>query len=976
MKQSTRIFLFLFFWFFTLVSLSLVQKNIFDKEEVYYFPKLSELKPDFISFLEETFFPVPPEPKVIIPGSENLLSGEESAYLKNFFTKLKALEKEKKGKLRILHYGDSIIWADILTSRLKENFQKDFGDGGRGAVPAFFKLERAMLGHKNLSSESAFTREKAKPWGSLNPKIGFTGDTFLPNSPLSKSIHVLQEGKKPWTGAGVLLRKRGNQGNLQLNVRHDSGTSTLPIPEFPDLCEVIMVDIPPSEKLSFDFEGSTGDLPYIDSFLMETDSGISYSPVSMMGIELYDQLITPEENFACGIQKLSPDLIILQYGVNESQNLWKYPERTEEFYRKATSTVLERFKKHSGSADILFLGPVERMRPGGNGKMISMPELLSIHEIEKEISGQLGIAYYNSISGLGGPGNTDSLVKKGIVQEDRTHLTRYGGDILADVFYTDFYNQYQKFLGNEELRVSAEKEALKKESNKAVNFTSRAYFSFLFLVFLTGFLLKNFPSLKLFFLLSYSYYFYMTWSVLPVLLLVFSTVSDYFLGLKIEKERILGRSGKFYLFLSLFFNLGLLFIFKYFNFSLEILNSFLSSIHSQTSFDKYNIILPVGISFYTFQTLSYTLDIYRGKMDAEPRFLRFALYVTFFPQLVAGPIVRAKEFIPWINDFGRHFTISFEKFSYGIFLILSGLFKKLGADWLGTNLVDRVYTTPEMYSTAETIVGIYGYAFQIYGDFSGYSDIAIGSAAILGFHLTENFNRPYQSQSITEFWRRWHISLGGWFRDYLYISLGGNRNHVYTNLFITMFLCGLWHGAAINFVIWGLYHGILLGIERKIGYDQYGISEKILSAGSRVRSAFSILKLSTENSNLRFSLLWKSIGDLVYYSILKYLRVLLAFHLVLFGWIVFRVTGMDNFGKILTNLSANNWETPNLDYKIISAILIFATWHISPIYLREKLYRIWSLLPSSLAGIATGILTVGIYHLAQTEARPFIYFQF
>lgn len=222
-----------------------------------------------------------------------------------------------------------------------------------------------------------------------------------------------------------------------------------------------------------------------------------------------------------------------------------------------------------------------------------------------------------------------------------------------------------------------------------------------------------------------------------------------------------------------------------------------------------------GHLFFTFQSLSYTIDVYRRQITPLTSLLDYAFYVSFFPQLVAGPIVRARDFIPQIR---RPLFVSNEMFGRGIFLIVSGLFKKaVISDYISVNFVERIFDNPTLYSGVENLIGVYGYALQIYCDFSGYSDMAIGIALLLGFHFNINFDSPYKSASITEFWRRWHISLSSWLRDYLYISLGGNRKgkiRQYANLIITMFLGGLWHGASWNFVLWGMMHGVALAAHK------------------------------------------------------------------------------------------------------------------------------------------------------------------
>ncbi|MDX1461436.1 MAG: MBOAT family O-acyltransferase [Marinirhabdus sp.] len=315
------------------------------------------------------------------------------------------------------------------------------------------------------------------------------------------------------------------------------------------------------------------------------------------------------------------------------------------------------------------------------------------------------------------------------------------------------------------------------------------------------------------FLLVSSYVFYAWWDWRFLFLIIFSSIVDFVVGARIAKAE--KRSTKrTLLMVSLATNLGLLAYFKYANFFIDsFVNSFNFLGGSLDSF-ALNIILPVGISFYTFQTLSYTIDIYRGRLQPVKEWLPFFTFVVFFPQLVAGPIERASHLLP---QFYKKYEFDYERVKSGLLLALFGLFKKMViADRLAV-LVNQVYNNPTDYSGYELIVATVFFAFQIYCDFSGYSDIAIGISRTLGFDLMKNFKSPYFSRSITEFWRRWHISLSTWFRDYVYIPLGGSRKgsyRTYANLFIVFLVSGLWHGAAITFIIWGAVHGVFIVVEK------------------------------------------------------------------------------------------------------------------------------------------------------------------
>ncbi len=316
-------------------------------------------------------------------------------------------------------------------------------------------------------------------------------------------------------------------------------------------------------------------------------------------------------------------------------------------------------------------------------------------------------------------------------------------------------------------------------------------------------------------LLLSSYIFYGWWDWRFLILIVISSATDFEIGNKLFKSEK-ARHRKILLVTSIFINFGMLFFFKYFNFFIDSFKTLFFPFANVNEWSTINIILPVGISFYTFQTLSYTIDIYKRKIEPTKSALTFFTFVAFFPQLVAGPIERARHLIPQF-EVNRRF--SFSQGTSGLKLILWGLFKKMViADQLAV-VVNSVYASPENFNSWGIIIATFLFGFQIYCDFSGYSDIAIGTARLFGIELMTNFRTPYFSTSFREFWRRWHISLSTWFRDYVYIPLGGNRSSLQKwsiNIFITFSISGLWHGASITFLIWGAIHGMLLIAEHYI----------------------------------------------------------------------------------------------------------------------------------------------------------------
>jgi len=318
-----------------------------------------------------------------------------------------------------------------------------------------------------------------------------------------------------------------------------------------------------------------------------------------------------------------------------------------------------------------------------------------------------------------------------------------------------------------------------------------------------------------------SLFFYYKTSGLFFLLLIFSTIVDFFIGKAIYRSEV-QRKRKLLVALSVVVNLSVLIYYKYSGFFTESFNYFFNmqvepvdllakwtNQFAGTHFTIDKIILPVGISFFTFQTISYSIDIYRKKIKPVDSIVDFGFYVSFFPQLVAGPIVRAADFIPQLY---KKYVLTKAEFGLAIFMIINGLIKKLVvADYIAVNFVDRVFSNPMTFSGFENLMALYGYSLQVYADFSGYTDIAIGVALLMGFRLPVNFNSPYKALHTGEFWKRWHISLSSWLKDYLYIPLGGNRHgkvRTNFNLMLTMLLGGLWHGASWQFVIWGGLNGL------------------------------------------------------------------------------------------------------------------------------------------------------------------------
>ena len=370
------------------------------------------------------------------------------------------------------------------------------------------------------------------------------------------------------------------------------------------------------------------------------------------------------------------------------------------------------------------------------------------------------------------------------------------------------------------------------------------------------------------FLLVASYAFYAAWDYRFLALIFISTAVDFYVG-KVLHRTTSDRRRKHILYWSVLFNLGFLGFFKYFNFFAENLQTLLTAWGFHPSLSTLQIVLPVGISFYTFQSLSYTIDIYRRQMEPTGSFFDFALNVAFFPHMVAGPIQRAHSLLDQITS-PRHVTA--DNITEGTTLILWGLVKKMVIADNMSLIADAVFSQNGGFSAGQVWIGMLAFAFQIYGDFSGYTDIARGTAKLMGFELMVNFNLPYFAENPQDFWRRWHISLSTWLRDYLYISLGGSRGssgRTYVNLVLTMILGGLWHGAAWTFVVWGCYHGALLAIHRFI---QQNVPRRATPL-----SPFAA-------------------------GVWKWTRIAFMFVLTLYGWLIFRAKNLDQLGAMTSAL--------------------------------------------------------------------------
>lgn len=562
--------------------------------------------------------------------------------------------------------------------------------------------------------------------------------------------------------------------------------------------------------------------------------------------------------------------------------------------------------------------------------------------------------------------------------------------------FTAIQDCFLQFFGN--ITVSQIEQWLTFDPKAPILFNTPLFLGF-FLIFYPLYILSVKPKTHFYrnlYVFAFSLFFYYKSSGMYFVLLLFSGVVDYNLAKLLYEEAIEG-FRKFYLILSVILNLCFLGYFKYMNFVIGTYNDLFSG---HLTFQ--NVILPVGISFYTFQSMSYILDIYRRELKPTKNILDYMFFVSFFPQLVAGPIVRASEFIPQIY---KKVTLHRDEVNQALFLIIGGLVKKTFiSDFISLNFVDRVFDAPNSYTSFENLMAYYGYALQIYCDFSGYSDMAIGIALLLGFRLSTNFRTPYKSSSVTEFWRRWHISLSTWLKDYLYISIGGNRKgsfggflfptlffgasiawsiyyisvsiipliiivsafavfiltflfakdkkrtlYASTNQMTTMLLGGLWHGASLRFIIWGALHGLALAVHK----------------------IFSELFPTKEGSGNAFSK-----------SLIKVISVIVTFHFIAFCWIFFRAKDFPTAFNVIQNISQltfspAEWQTIIMGYQNVFVVMLLGyLWHFLPANWMGYLKSAFDVMPIPAKAMVLAFAFWVVFATSTSGPQPFIYFQF
>jgi len=764
------------------------------------------------------------------------------------------------------------------------------------------------------------------------------------------------------------------------------------------------VALPGVSEVTVEFTGNNS--PDIYALSLESETGVVVDNVPVRGSAGLEFVMTDARGFEECFSGLRPDMIFLQFGLNVVRNV----RSEYNYYEEGLVKQINWLGKVSGGAPVVLVSVTDMALRDNDTilRFPNIRAIRDAQKKASEMSGAVFWDAWEAMGGPGSAikwfNHTPPLASK-----DLTHLSNAGTDTIASRLFADLLAERETFgednqaaptpgepavaepeTGEEDYKVvpppadpavtDTEEEItvtenpsqgrngffsqilyrfsslLRYHPDQTFIFTTPGFWIF-FLVVMAGFaLVHRRRAMCHTWLLLVSLYFYYRAGGLFIILLLLTTLLTYFTAIMTDRSR--SRAGKrLWLIINIVLLLGFLSYFKYAGFLTETINSlFKTSLVAHdifstwsnslfgTDFNVSNIILPVGISFFTFQALSYTIDVYRGRMAAERNLIDFSFYLTFFPQLVAGPIVRASEFIPQMRG---EYTISRNEFGHGLFLILQGLIKKmLISDFISTGFIDRVFDAPAIYSGFENLMAVYGYGLQIYCDFSGYTDIAIGVAMLMGLRLPLNFNSPYKAVNISDFWKRWHISLSRWLKDYLYIPLGGNRKgplRTGFNLMVTMLLGGLWHGAATRFVVWGGLHGIAL------------IAEKIWHHLFR--------KVTRKR------------------RIAHIAGIILTFNFVSFAWIFFRAETMDQAGVMLTQIFSS--FTPGDYGRVLMAympviVLIVSGYilHFLPVTVKEAYRGLYIRMPVVVQFLVALVVALLLHRVGAEVVQPFIYFRF
>ncbi len=894
-----------------------------------------------------------------------------------------------KGQVRIMYYGDSQIEGDRITSYLRNALRTGCGGAGPGLflplMPVMYTKSVWLRSSSNWKRYNYLTY-KSKEISRRDFGPFMTMCRYLPDGKKVKVSEKAYVRIKP----SYLADSASAVYNI-LRVFYGNTSDVVKIEVYADNNRVfsdtlkrgkgfneISCQLNRAKDILIEFSGKVS--PDIYGLSIESKAGLIIDNIPQRGSAGLEFTMVDRDNLTESYRKLSPDLFILQYGLNIVKNV----REDYSYYRKGLERQLLLLKEISPLTPILVIGLTDMALKEGDS-IKSYPNIPSIINAQIQASHDAGATFWNAFNAMGGKSSIVRWAESRpvLAQKDYTHFTNPGADTLSKklvnslflIRASDTVRLKKDIIRHDTVRVvqsgtvessttgtrlnnlsSLLKSVSEYDPEKPMIFTTPAFWIFFLLVLAIYSLVYKKLFIRNAYLFLVSLFFYYKSGGVFLFLLIFITIVDFICGLLIHRSQTKFARRTFVL-LSLISNLGLLAYFKYTGFFIRTVNEllgtdykvydFLASFSNSflgTSFNISNILLPVGISFFTFQSLSYIFDVYRKKTEPVRNIIDFGFYVSFFPQLVAGPIVRASEFIPQMYT---EYHLAKREFSHALFLISKGLIKKIIiSDFIAVNFVDRVFDAPSVYSGFENLAGIYGYGLQIYCDFSGYTDIAIGLALILGFRLPVNFNSPYKASSVADFWKRWHISLSRWLKDYLYIPLGGNRKgkvRTIFNLMITMLLGGLWHGADLRFIIWGFLHGVGLVLNRIWNYI----------FGDRFKQNF--------------------IGRAV--------AVFLTFQFVTFCWIFFRAPNMASvkvmLEQITENFSPGSYGAVLQAYSSVFLLIVVGyIIHLLPERIKESYRGLFIRIPLIAQLVVVMLVAVLLYQMRTTEVLPFIYFRF
>ncbi len=932
---------------------------------------------DTSKLISETFI-TGKTPTLQADSSLSALPVPSSGDLGNFLDTL----KYSKSQVRIMYYGDSQIEGDRITSYLRKELRKQSGGEGPGLLlplmPVMYTKTVWMKSSSNWKKYNYLSYKTGEiTHNELGPFMALC--RFLPEGMVADELQTATVRIRPSNLADSasseydLLRIfYGNtQGAVSVLVKAgDNEVYTGMLTRGNGFSE-LTCSLNRAADIQIEFTGKVS--PDIYGISIESKEGLIVDNIPQRGSAGLEFTMVDKKNLKAAYDLLSPDLIILHYGLNIVKNV----RNDYSYYRKGLTRQLDLIKEIVPAGKILVISLTDMAVKEGDS-IKPYQNIPSIISAQKSASLDAGVAFWDSYEAMGGLSSIIRWAEKkpALAQKDYVHFTYPGADtlskILTESLFTPSGSDTNIVISSTipaepaeagQVVVKAESPAnvffrsvLRYDPDEPMIFSTAAFWLF-FLLLLAGY---SIVYKKLFirnlYLFILSLFFYYKSGGLFLSLLLFVTLIDYTCGLLIHSSGTKFKKRLFILF-SIISNLGILAYFKYTGFFVNTVNDLFgtdyrvydllaafSNSNLGTSFSTSDILLPVGISFFTFQSLSYTFDVYRNKIQPVRNILDFGFYVSFFPQLVAGPIVRASEFIPQLYS---EFHLAKREFSHALFLISKGLIKKIIiSDFIAVNFVDRVFEAPAVYSGFENLMAVYGYGLQIYCDFSGYTDIAIGLALILGFRLPMNFNSPYKAAGMADFWKRWHISLSRWLKDYLYIPLGGSRKgkvRTSINLIITMFLGGLWHGASLRFIIWGLLHGIGL------------VTERIWNAifGERLKQG-------------KFG---------------RAVVIFITFQFVSFCWIFFRAPDAESikmmFTQIFNSFSPGSYFTVLPAYSSVFLLMVIGyTIHFLPESFKESYRGLFIKIPLVFQLLLVMAVAILLYQMRSTDTMPFIYFRF